>query len=117
MQTLYPENAVLKALVDNDRTRFLELEKQSRQILNLPPYGKLAALIVSGANEKATEKIAYELKKYAPNGEGVFGFGSGAGADIYVEGKISLSLAFKNFTKYKYSVDIKKMAWNVKYSC
>lgn len=56
LQTLYPENAVLQALLTNDRERFVSLEKDSRRLLKLPPFGKLAALVVSGANQEAVEK-------------------------------------------------------------
>ena len=66
IQTLYPENAVLQALVDNDRGRFLELEKQTRQMLELPPFGRLAALVVSGENQTLTEKAAAELGRCGP---------------------------------------------------
>lgn len=108
LQTLYPENAVLKALVDNDRSRFLELEKQSRKMLNLPPYGKLAAIIVSGANEKATEKIAYELKKYAPNGEGISVLGP-APAPIYMlRGKFRYRLLLKTLRNINIQLILKK---------
>lgn len=34
IQTLYPENAVLQALVDNDRGRFLELENRPGKCSN-----------------------------------------------------------------------------------
>lgn len=69
VQTMYPENAVLQSLVDNDRGRFLELEKQTRQLLNMPPYGKLAALIVSSEKSVLAEKIAAALGKTAPNND------------------------------------------------
>lgn len=35
----------------------------------MPPYGKLAALIVSSANQQAAEAAAYYLGKCAPNTE------------------------------------------------
>lgn len=69
VQTLYPENAVLQALVDNDRGRFLELEKQTRQLLSMPPYGKLAALIVSSDKASLAEKTAAALGRTAPNND------------------------------------------------
>lgn len=67
LQTLYPENAVLQALVENNRSKFLELEKKSRRILKMPPYGKLASLIVSGPFQEETEKTAVWLGQTAPN--------------------------------------------------
>lgn len=66
IQTLYPDNAVLQALVNNDRGRFLELEKQTRKMLKLPPFGKLAAIIVSGESQSSTQKVADDLGKTAP---------------------------------------------------
>lgn len=69
LQTLYPENAVLQSLAANDRERFMSLEKQSRQLLNMPPYGKLAALIVSSDKAVLAEKIAVALGQTAPNNE------------------------------------------------
>ena len=64
LQTLYPENAVLKALINNDRQEFLKLEKQSRKILKMPPFGKLAALIVSGTNQEAAERLAVWVRDW-----------------------------------------------------
>lgn len=69
LQTLYPENAVLKALLANDREQFLTLEKESRRLLKMPPYGKLAAIIVSGANLEAVDKTAAYLGQMAPQNE------------------------------------------------
>lgn len=83
VQTLYPENAVLKALVDNDRSRFLELEKQTRRILKMPPFGRLAALIVSGSRQEAVEKVAIRLGQTAPNNDYISTLGP-AQAPIYM---------------------------------
>ena len=83
IQTLYPENAVLQALIHNDRSRFLDLEKQSRKILRMPPFGKLAAIIVSGANQDLTEKIAILLGQTAPNNDYISTLGP-APAPIYM---------------------------------
>lgn len=69
LQTLYPDNAVLKAVLENDRSYFLDLEKQTRLMLKMPPYGKLAAVIVSGENQALAEKIAISLGQVAPNNE------------------------------------------------
>lgn len=67
LQTLYPDNLVLKAVIEHDREKFIEIEKNSRQLLKMPPYGKLAALIISSTNQQAAEAAAYYLGKCAPN--------------------------------------------------
>lgn len=67
LQTLYPDNLVLQAVIEHNRENFITIEKQSRQLLKMPPYGKLAALIVSSPNQVAAETAAYALGKTAPN--------------------------------------------------
>lgn len=83
LQTLYPENAVLKALLKNDRDEFLLLEKDSRRILKMPPFGKLAAIVVSGTNQEVTEKTAIWLGQTAPNNDYITTLGP-APAPIYM---------------------------------
>jgi len=67
LQTLYPDNLVLEAVIEHNREKFIDLEKKSRKLLKMPPYGKLAAIIVSSPNMKVAETVAYTLGKYAPN--------------------------------------------------
>ncbi len=67
LQTLYPDNLVLQAVIQHNREAFIEIEKTSRRFLKMPPYGKLAALIISSANQQAAEAAAYYLGKCAPN--------------------------------------------------
>ena len=69
LQTVYPENNVLKSLIKNDRKSFIDFEKDSRKLLNYPPYGKLAAIIISGKNQKVVSNIATELGKFAPDNQ------------------------------------------------
>lgn len=95
LQTLYPENAVLKALLDNNRTSFIELEKQSRRLLKLPPFGKLAALIVSGDNQDMVEKTAVSLGKCAPNTDMITTLGPAPAPIFMLRGKYRFRLLLK----------------------
>ena len=67
LQTYSPENLILKALKNNDRNAFLSEEITARKLLKMPPFGKLAAIIVSGKNEALTYKIAKNLAQAAPS--------------------------------------------------
>ena len=67
LQTLYPDNAVLSALVNGNSDEFYQIEKQTRKILKMPPFGKLAAVIVSGTRKEETEKVAIHLGQSAFN--------------------------------------------------
>ena len=71
VQTLHPENNVLKALLANDRALFIDFEKESRQMLHYPPFGKLAALIISGTNQQQTAAVAAAFGKTAPNTDNI----------------------------------------------
>lgn len=67
IQTLYPDNPVLLSIIGNNRQAFVDLEKRARKALKMPPYGKLAAIIVSSESQSAAEKIAISLGQVAPN--------------------------------------------------
>ncbi len=95
LQTLYPENAVLQALLNNDRAKFIELEKQSRRILKLPPFGKLAAVIVSGTNQEQVEKIAVYLGQSAPNTDMISTLGPAPAPIFMLRGKYRFRLLLK----------------------
>ena len=110
LQTLYPENAVLQALVENNREKFLALEKKTRRLLKMPPFGKLAAVIVSGPNQEETEKTALWLGQTAPNNEFVSNSRAGAGTDFYAAEQVSVSLVAENGKKYTHSGCLARLA-------
>ena len=50
IQTFMPDQPVMQALAAGDRDRFLEAEAAARRDAGLPPFGRLAALIVSAVD-------------------------------------------------------------------
>ena len=108
LQTLYPENAVLQALTENNRDKFLALEKKSRQILKLPPYGKLAAVIISSTNQDAAEKTAYSLIKNAPHLDGVSILGPAPAPLFMLRGKYRYRLLLKTLKTINIQAILKK---------
>ncbi len=71
LQTHMPEHAVMKALVGGDRGRFLAAERADRQRHGWPPFGRLAAVIVAGADEGLVDRLARRLGSTAPRNSGV----------------------------------------------
>ncbi|MFN3932961.1 MAG: primosomal protein N' [Brevundimonas sp.] len=69
LQTWTPEHPVLMALAAGDRDAFVEAEMAEREAAALPPHGRLAAIILSGENAMAVEKVARELAENIPNAE------------------------------------------------
>ena len=69
VQTHQPEHPVMEAIITGDREAFLEREIRQRQAGMLPPYGRLAALIVSARDARLAEQYAREIARRAPAAE------------------------------------------------
>jgi primosomal protein N' (replication factor Y) (superfamily II helicase) len=65
MQTWQPEHPVIRALLSGDAERFYREETEQRRRAGLPPYGRLAALIVSGKDRPSAETHARALVRAA----------------------------------------------------
>jgi primosomal protein N' (replication factor Y) len=71
LQTYHPDHPVMQALAHGDRDGFLEAEADARAAGDWPPYGRLAALVVSGRDSDAVAQIARALARSAPKASGV----------------------------------------------
>jgi primosomal protein N' (replication factor Y) len=75
LQTFMPEHAVMQALKAGDRDAFLAAEAAEREAQGLPPYGRLAAVILSSPDGARLDEVAKALAAAAPNAEGVEVYG------------------------------------------
>src|SRR5215469_7395665 len=66
LQTYMPEQPVMQALVAGDRDQFLETEAAARRQAYLPPFARLAALIVSAADAETSDFTARAVSRAAP---------------------------------------------------
>nr|WP_306269307.1 primosomal protein N' [Pararhizobium sp. IMCC3301] len=71
IQSYQPDHPVIDALVKGEPHLFYERELAERKAGGLPPFGRLAALIVSGEDKAATASHAAALSRAAPRTEGV----------------------------------------------
>ena len=71
VQTHMPEHPVMQALVANDRDRFVSAELADRSAAAMPPYGRLASLIISGPDPAAVDNVCAALARLAPQQTGV----------------------------------------------
>jgi primosomal protein N' (replication factor Y) len=72
LQSFSPEHPVMQALVGGDLDAFMRAEAEMRRPGHWPPFGRLAALIVSSEDEREAERVARDLGLEAPHGvEGV----------------------------------------------
>ena len=65
MQTFQPDHPVMKAILSGDSERFYREEINLRRAAGLPPFGRLAALIVSGTDRAAAEAHGRALARAA----------------------------------------------------
>ena len=71
LQTHCPEHPVMQAVAAGDRGQFLALERAQREAGGWPPFGRLAALVVSGRDEAAVDGVCAALARTAPRLAGV----------------------------------------------
>ena len=71
VQTYMPEHPVMVALASGDRESFLEAEKAERQAAGMPPFGRLASVIVSGPREGEVDATARALGRARPSAAGL----------------------------------------------
>lgn len=66
IQTHLPNHPVMRALASRDRDRFVAAEIEEREDGGLPPFGRLASLILSGARQQDVQAAARHLALAAP---------------------------------------------------
>jgi primosomal protein N' (replication factor Y) len=71
LQTRNPDDAVMQALAQGDRDGFYEQERSFREASHAPPFGRLAALVVSGYDGELVRDIARQLGRTAPSARDV----------------------------------------------
>jgi primosomal protein N' (replication factor Y) (superfamily II helicase) len=71
LQSFSPDHPVMQALVSGDLDAFMAEEANTRRPGGWPPFGRLAALIVSAEEEREADRTARDLGKAAPQFDGV----------------------------------------------
>lgn len=99
LQTFMPDHPVMKALKSGLRDRFLETEADARKGAGMPPYGRLAALIVSGEDEVLVDDAANALGRNAPHGTGILALGPAPAPLAMIRGRHRRRLLLKTDKK------------------
>jgi primosomal protein N' (replication factor Y) len=75
LQTYHPDHPVMRAMVSGDKEAFYAQELLAREAGIMPPFGRLAALIVSASEQQSAMNYARLLLSAAPMADGVRLFG------------------------------------------
>ena len=87
VQTYLPEHPLMQALRKGDRDSYLNQEKAIRENAGLPPYGRLAAIIISGGEAAEVERFARKLGLSAPLADGITVLGPAQAPIAMVRGR------------------------------
>ncbi|MEM0987067.1 MAG: primosomal protein N' [Pseudomonadota bacterium] len=87
IQTYQPDNPAMMALAMGDRDGFLAIEQAVRNEMGMPPFGRLAAVVLSAPSAELVDLFANEVAKAAPNGTGIEIFGPAPAPIAIVRGR------------------------------
>ena len=96
LQTHQPEHPVMRALISQDREAFYSAEIAVREATGYPPFGRLASLLVSGADKHATESFARKIAAVSPIHEDVRVLGPAEAPLAVVRGRYRFRLLVKS---------------------
>jgi primosomal protein N' (replication factor Y) (superfamily II helicase) len=96
LQTHQPEHPVMRALIASDREAFYTAEIAARESAGYPPFGRLASMIISGADKHAAESHARKLAGVAPREERVRVLGPAEAPLALVRGRYRFRLLIKS---------------------
>ncbi len=95
VQTHMPDHPVMEAIISGDRDAFLEREIHQRQMGLLPPYGRLAAIVVSAREKETAELIARDIAHRAPPAERIMVLGPAEAPIALIRGRYRWRLLVK----------------------
>lgn len=87
IQTYSPDNPAMIALAAGDRDGFMKIERDMRSELGLPPFGRLAALIVSAPSVEEANEAGRTIAQNAPNAKNVKVFGPAPAPITMIRGR------------------------------
>jgi primosomal protein N' (replication factor Y) (superfamily II helicase) len=87
LQSYDPDHPVIRALVSGDAERFYREETTQREAASMPPFGRLAALIISANDRQPAESYARALARAAEPPPGVMVLGPAEAPIAVIRGR------------------------------
>jgi len=96
IQTYMPEHPVMEAIKTGDRDAFLDREVRQRQAAMLPPFGRLAAIIITARHKQLAEGYAREVARAAPRSDKITVLGPAEAPLAFIRGRHRWRLLVKS---------------------
>ncbi|MDT8870911.1 primosomal protein N' [Komagataeibacter rhaeticus] len=110
LQSYVPDHPVMQALVSGDFASFMQQEAEQRRPGFWPPYGRLAAVIVSAEAPDAADLTARALGQNAPRLDGVQVFGPAPAPLAILRGRHRFRLLLQRAAQHCGAADHARMA-------
>lgn len=104
LQSYMPTHKIMQALCDGNRDEFLHAEAYEREMAHMPPFSRLAGIIIAGRDEKQVIELSKQLGKTAPQGETIQTLGPAPAPMARLRGKYRYRL----LVRAEKNVDIQK---------
>jgi primosomal protein N' (replication factor Y) (superfamily II helicase) len=108
LQTHQPEHPVMRALMAQDREAFYAAEIEVREKTGYPPFGRLASLLISGADKHATEGYARKIAAVSPIDDQVRVLGPAEAPLAVVRGRFRFRLLVKSPRNFDLSAYVRE---------
>jgi primosomal protein N' (replication factor Y) len=95
LQTYFPNHPVIQSLIKGARDEFIDTELSIREKNKLPPYGKLASIIISDKDEEKIISFCRALKKNIPLSKDVVVLGPAPASITKVRGRLRYRFLIK----------------------
>ena len=98
LQTRQPDHPVLQAMISQQRDQFIQLESEAREMAEMPPYGRLIAVIISAPDAEDVESWTQKMAQQAPLIEGVTLLGPAIAPMARLRGRYRMRFLIKGQT-------------------
>ena len=95
LQTHLPDHPVMQALISGDREAFMNQEIRLRQQTGMPPFGRLASLIISARDKTAAVNYARMIAQKAPKSEKIMVLGPAEAPIAVIRGRHRFRILIK----------------------
>ena len=114
IQTYYPEQPIIQSLQQRDRTSFVQQALLEREQFNIPPFGFMTSIIISGPSKGNVEKISQQLVYFRKYSEEFSVLGPVEAPINLLKGQFRYRILLKGKSRKNLNIFTKKMVSSVK---